>query len=63
MIEWGRIGRSVSVSLNEFAIIDLAVYELKEGSALPMDGREMSAYGSSHRLCGRADFYFLKNET
>ncbi len=50
------------VSLSELAIINLAVYELAEGVALPRVGRETAVYGSSHRLCGRANLYILKNE-
>jgi hypothetical protein len=52
----------VSVSLSELAIIYLAVYELKEGSALPMVGRETTVYGSAHRLCGNDNLYAFKNE-
>ena len=53
--QWARIhGGGVSVSLSELSIIKLAVYELKEGSALPCVGPETRGNGSSHRLCGRA---------
>ena len=49
----------MSVSLSELSIVKLAVYELKEGSALPVVRRETTVYGSSHRLCGRADIYIF----
>ena len=52
----------MSVSLSELSIIKLDVYELKEGSAFPGDGRETTVYGSSHRLCGRARLYVFKDE-
>ncbi len=48
MAEWTRVGGGVSVSLSKLAIIELAVYGFKEGSALPMVSRETSVYGSSH---------------
>ncbi len=38
----------MSVPLSKFANIYLPVYELKEGGALPVAGRETTVYGSSH---------------
>ncbi len=55
--KWASISRSVPISLSELAIIYLAVYKLEEGCALPRVGRETAVYGSSHRLCGRANLY------
>ncbi len=52
----------MSVSLSEFASIYLPVYELKEGGALPVVGRETTVYGSSHRPCGRANLNIVENE-
>ncbi len=48
MAQWARIGGGVSVSLSEFAIIYLSVYDLEEGGALPVVGRETTAYSLSH---------------
>ncbi len=62
MAQWARIGGGVSVSLSEFAIIYLPLYELKEGGALPVVGRETTVYGASHRLCGRANLNIFGNE-
>ncbi len=62
MAEWTRVSGGVSVSLSKLAIIVLAVYQFKEGSALPVVSRETSVYGSSHRFCGRANLYVIKNE-
>jgi hypothetical protein len=61
--EWTRVGGGVSVSLSKLAIIELAVYGFKEGSALPVVSRETSVHGSSHRFCGFASFYVFTNET
>jgi hypothetical protein len=52
MAEWTRVYMDVSVSLSELAIINLAVYKLNEGGALPVISRETSMYASSHRFCG-----------
>jgi hypothetical protein len=62
MAEWARIGGGLSVSFSEFVIIDLAVCEFKEDSALPMAGHETSVYCSSHHFCGRHNLYVLKIE-
>ena len=50
MAQWARIGGGVSVSLSEFAIIYLPLYELKEGGALLVVGHETTVYGSSHHV-------------
>ncbi len=50
------------VSLSEFAIIQLTVYEFQEGCALPGVCREMALYGFSRRLRGRADLSFFKDD-
>ncbi len=55
--EWTRVGGGVSVSLSKLAIIELAVFKFKEGSALLVVCREMSVYGSSQRFCARASLY------
>ncbi len=60
--EWARVSGGVFISLCKLSIIELTVYEFKEGSALPVVSRETSAYGSSHRFCGRASLYVIKNE-
>ena len=61
MAQWARIGGGVSVSLSELAIINLAVYKLNEGGALPVISRETSMYASSHRFCGRTCLYVIHN--
>ncbi len=52
----------MSVSLSELAITNLAVYELSDGSALLVVGRETTVHGSFRHLCGRANLNIFENE-
>ncbi len=48
--EWTSFRRGVSISLGDFAVMELAVYEFKEGGALLWNGVKLFVDGTSHRL-------------
>ncbi len=48
--EWTCVCRGVSISLGELAVIELAVYEFKEGGALLRSGGKLFMDGTSHLL-------------
>ena len=48
--EWTSFRRGVSISLGNFAVIELAVYEFKKGGALLRGGVKLFVDGTSHRL-------------
>ncbi len=48
--EWISVRRGVSISLSDFAVIELAVYEFKECGALLRDGVHIFVDGTSPRV-------------
>ncbi len=48
--EWTCVRRGVSISLSYFAVIELAVYEFKEGGAFLRGGIKLFMDGTSNHL-------------
>jgi hypothetical protein len=48
--EWAFVRWGVSISHGDFAVIELVVYEIKEGGALLRNGVELFVKSLSHRL-------------
>ena len=50
VVEWAFVRRGVSISLGDFTVIDLAVYELKVDGALLRCRFMLLVNGTAHRL-------------
>ncbi len=50
VVEGAFVRRGVSISLGDFAVIELAVYEFKEGVAFLRSGVKLFVSGTAHRL-------------